>query len=145
MKQIFIFIILSIALIGCETFENPQIMSKINSPFKWVSVYAHVDNPSIKYSYSSQASEIQASSFAKGKCLSKNKNNPKGCLRYSSASYYRDGKVNRYVNWDKAVERYNLKFNNKKINELESLIKDFENGKISRSEFNRKKKELIEN
>ncbi|MDA9710098.1 serine protease [Candidatus Pelagibacter sp.] len=107
MKKLLGIVVLGLLLSGCyETFKDPQVMSSSNDPSGWASVYAHVDKPSVKYTYKSIVSEIQASSFAKGQCISENKNKPKGCLRYSSATYYRDGTVNRYVGWDKAVANY---------------------------------------
>ena len=86
-----------------------------------------------------------ATSNAKLKCKRENRNNQEGCLLHSIKNYYNDGTYKTLSYWNGTVAKYNSQFNNNRINELESLIKAFEDGKISRSEFNRKKKELIEN
>ena len=140
MKQIFIFVILSIALIGCETYTSygPSRYS-VNH----ISFVQHIDTGK-SYSMMNKIAHV-ATSNAKLKCKRENPNNQEGCLLHSIKNYYNDGSYKTLSYWNGTVAKYNSQFNNNRINELESLIKDFENGKISRSEFNRKKKELIEN
>ena len=110
MRNILAFVVISLFLQGCyETYSpsvNPTVTSSANRPSQHIVIYAHVDNPATKYSSTSRNGELPAARDSSYKCKSANRNNERGCLRYSTSTYYPDGKVNTYVSWDKALANY---------------------------------------
>ena len=140
MKQFFIFVILSIVLAGCETYPYSQSRYSVSH----LATVKHIDTGKT-YNKMGYKDAGYATLDAKKDCTRDNPNNTMGCLAYSVKNFYNDGTSLTVSYWSGSVAKYNSQFNNNRINQLELLIKDFENGKISKSEFDRKKKELIGN
>ena len=101
MKKLLGIVIFGLLLGGC----NEVTLYYNTAPSENIVVYAHIDNPDVKYT-SSSTDQLAAQKSAANKCEASNQNNKKGCLRYSTSTRYSDGKVNEYVGWDKAIVRY---------------------------------------
>ena len=101
MKKILSILVAGLLLGGC----NEVALYYNTTPSENIVVYAHIDNPEVKYR-SSSTDQLAAQKSAANKCETSNQNNKKGCLRYSTSTRYSDGKINEYVGWDKAIARY---------------------------------------
>lgn len=104
MKIILSIVTLGLLLSGCYS-GTTYNYDMNNRPSNHNVVYAHIDKPNTKFS-SQHLYEIYANQYARDKCHSANTNKKNGCLRYSTSTYYPDGRVNNYVSWDKAVASY---------------------------------------
>ncbi len=107
---------LFIVLTGCET-------TGIYKPYKPAKFKVSYKHPSGGYYTSTSLYYTSADYEAKLKCRNANPDNPSGCI----------------------VSTEKFKNNLSKIDKLQTLINDYESGKISKYEFEKKKKELIKN
>jgi len=105
MKKILGFIVSGLLLSGCNEITYNTSLYKNTTPTENIVVYAHIDNPEVKYR-SSSTDQVAAQKSAANKCEAANQNNKKGCLRFSTSTRYPDGKINEHVGWNKAIARY---------------------------------------
>ena len=103
MKKILGIFLFGLLLGGC----NEVALYYNTTPSENIVVYAHIDNPGVKYT-SSSTDQLIAQKSAANKCKASNQYNKKGCLRYSTSTRYSDGKINEYVGWDKAIAKYKI-------------------------------------